>query len=102
MVYIGGDRLTKNELLSKIYNYPLNNKVKMGVKKRCDLQKLLKEAVKYEWDGRDSEIINHHYESFEDDIILMFSDYEMKIAQELAIIAMASKRIGEKIGVEVN
>jgi len=74
----------------------------MGVKKRCDLQKLLKEAVKYEWDGRDSEIINHHYESFEDDIILMFSDYEMKIAQELAIIAMASKRIGEKIGVEVN
>jgi len=102
VVYIGGDRLTKNELLSKIYNYPLNNKVKMGVKKRCDLQKLLKEAVKYEWDGRDSEIINHHYESFEDDIILMFSDYEMKIAQELAIIAMASKRIGEKIGVEVN
>ena len=73
----------------------------MGVKKRCDLQKLLKEAVKYEWDGRDSEIINHHYESFEDDIILMFSDYEMKIAQELAIIAMAGKRIGEKIVVEV-
>jgi hypothetical protein len=101
-VYIGGDRVTKNELLSKIYNYPLNNKFKMGVKKRCDLQKLLKEAVKYEWDGRDSEIINHHYESFEDDIILMFSDYEMKIAQELAIIAMAGKRIGEKIGVEVN
>lgn len=94
--------MTKNELLSKIYNYPLNNKVKMGVKKRCDLQKLLKEAVKYEWDDRDSENINHHYESFEDDIILMFSDYEMKIAQELAIIAMASKRIGEKIGVEVN
>ena len=94
--------MTKNELLSKIYNYPLNNKVKMGVKKRCDLQKLLKEAVKYEWDGRDSEIINHHYESFEDDIILMFSDYEMKIAKELAIIAMAGKRIGEKISVEVN
>lgn len=93
--------MTKNELLSKIYSYPLNNKVKMGVKKRCDLQKLLKEAVKYEWDGRDSEIINHHYESFEDDIILMFSDYEMKIAQELAIISMAGKRIGEKIGVEV-
>jgi hypothetical protein len=101
-VYIGGDRVTKNELLSKIYSYQLNNKVKMGVKKRCDLQKLLKEAVKYEFDDRDSEIINHHYESFEDDIILMFSDYEMKIAQELATIAMAGKRIGEKISVEVN
>ena len=93
--------MTKNELLSKIYNYPLNNKVKMGVKKRCDLQKLLKEAIKYEWDDRDNEIINHHYESFENDIMLMFSDYEMGIAKELAIIGMASNRIGEKIGVTV-
>ena len=66
------------------------------------MQKLLKEAVKYQWDGRDSEIINHHYEAFEDDIMLMLSDYEMGIAKELAVIGMASKRIGEKIGVVVN
>jgi len=93
--------MNKNEILSKIYGYNLNNKVKMGVKKRCELQKLLKEAVKYEWEGRDNETINHHYDSFEDDIMLMFSDYEMKIGMELATIGMASKRIGEKIGVGV-
>ena len=94
--------MTKNELLMGIYKYPLNNKVKMGICERCNLQKLLKEAVKYQWDGRDGEIISHHYEAFEDDIVLMFSDYEMGIAKELAVIGMASKRIGEKIGVVVN
>jgi hypothetical protein len=34
--------------------------------------------------------------------MLMFSDYEMGIAKELAIIGMASNRIGEKIGVTVS
>jgi len=93
--------MDKSEILIKIYGYNLNNKVKMGIKDRCNLQKLLKEAIKYEWDDRDNEIINHHYESFENDIMLMFSDYEMGIAKELAIIGMASNRIGEKIGVTV-
>lgn len=94
--------MTKDELLMGIYNYPLSNKLKMDIRDRCNLQKLLKEAVKYEWEGRDGENIQHHYESFEDDIALLFSDYEMKIGMELTTIYMASKRIGEKIGVVIN
>lgn len=94
--------MTKNELLMGIYKYPLNNKLTMSVRERCNLQKLLKEAVKYEWEGRDGGNIQHHYESFEDDIALLFSDYEMKIGMELATIGMATKRIGAKIGVVMN
>lgn len=94
--------MTKDELLMGIYDYPLNNKLTMGIRERCKVQKLLKEAVKYEWDSRDAENIQHHFDSFEDDIALMFSDYEMKIGMELAKIGMASKRIGEKIGVVMN
>ena len=52
----------------------------------------LKEIVRY---------LEYHSNHFEDDILLIVSDLEMKVAQELATIAMASSRIAEKFNVVV-
>ena len=93
--------MTKDELLFKIYQKPLNVKIKMTVQERCELQKLLTEVLKYDLTQRDREIFEHHSNHFEDDILLIISDLEMKVAQELATIAMASGRIAEKFNVRM-
>jgi len=93
--------MTKDELLLKIYQKPLNMKIKMTVQERCELQKLLKEALKYELTERDRDNFQYHYDCFEDDILLIVSDLEMGVARELATIAMASGRIAEKFNVRM-
>lgn len=94
--------MTTNEMITKIYNRPLNLKASMTIKERCELQRLLTEALKYNLPERERENFQYHYDQFENDILMIASNIEMKVATDLARIEMATKRIAGQFEVVVN
>lgn len=83
-----------NDLLIKIYNYPLGNVRKMTIRSRCLIQKDIIEILKYKsLEGVDRENMQHHHDKFIDDILQMVSLTEMDIATNAATIMMATDRI---------
>lgn len=91
--------MTKDELLIKIYNYPLNNKPSMTITQRCEVQRLMIEALKYHMDDTDRSNLEHHSNHFIDDILLLVSSLEMSVATQIAVISMATDKIAKKFDV---
>jgi len=91
--------MTKEELLTKIYNAPLRNKSEMTIKERCEVQKHLTEALKYSLDDTDRKNFEHHSDRFVDDILLLVSKLEMEVATQIAVICMATDKIAKKFDV---
>ena len=86
-----------NELILKNYNL-LPKKDKMTVKERCELQRLLKSVLtQSDLPDADYENFKYHADHFEDDILIIVSNVEFKISQELATIGLASTRIAESL-----
>ncbi len=91
--------MTKDELLIKIYNYPLANKASMTIIQRCELQRLITEALKYQMDDTDRANLEHHSNRFIDDILILVSSLEMSVATQIATISMATDKIAKKFDV---
>ncbi len=91
--------MTTDEILIKIYNYPLANKTSMTITQRCELQRLLTEALKYQMNDPDRANLEHHSNRFIDDILLLVSSLEMSVATQIATISMATDKIAKKFDV---
>ena len=88
--------MSTQELLSKIYT-GLTNKTKMNVAERCELQKLLKEALHREIEEEEKEMCLFHIGKFEEDIFTIVNKVKENSLRKLAEMEIAMNRITDAI-----
>lgn len=88
--------MTNNEILIKTYTI-LNRKYQMSVEERCELQKLLREALLRDIETIDRDNFTFHLNKFEEDIFNIISGKKEKCLSKLAQMQIALDGMTEEI-----
>lgn len=83
----------ENKLICTIYNRLAKPVCKMTVKERCDVQKMMHDALEVNLPESDRENFTHHVNNFESDIYIIVKRTEEAVSRQLATIGIAMTRI---------